>query len=295
MNLSYRNSKNADFMAKYWNKPLDKPEWYKIEAKSDDEPAELMIDSVIGWPYIDVGVLARELSAMKSRPVIARINSCGGDVWSGLQLFNILQSHPGGVSVVVEGLAASIASIVMLAGKKVEAYPNSMFMVHEPWTIAAGNQFDFAEIGAVLSKISGNMVDIYSQESKMGKRESRESMKAETWYTAKEALEKGLIDNILDGKGAKAEFDLSMFAKIPDELKSDPAPKEEPDIRSIERLLREAGGLSRNKAKELLARGWPAEKEESNTGDIESTSPEIIQWDDSIVARLRLESVKYRT
>ena len=102
----------------------------------------------------------------------------------------------------------------------------------------------------ILEKISGNMVDIYSGNSSIGKREIREMMKAETWMTAKEAKEKGFVDTILDGKAAKAAFDLSMFAHVPDEIRGEG--DHEPTEREIERALRDVG-LSRSKAKKALA------------------------------------------
>ena len=114
-------------------------------------------------------------------------------------------------------------------------------------------------------------------------------MANETWLSAKEMKEKGFIDTILSGKGAKAEFDLSIFSKVPDELKLKAEEKQEPTIRDIEKALRDVG-LSNSKAKALLARGWVS-KAEINKPDNEAPQPnippdEIIQWDDSIVARL---------
>jgi hypothetical protein len=108
--------------------------------------------------------------------------------------------------------------------------------------------------------------------------------------TAKEAKDKGFIDEIITGKGVKAQFDHSVFANLPKEFKNDFEEKQEPDIRSIEKLLRDVGGLSKNKAKALLARGWPTDGESTETDNetpqAETPKIEVIHWDDSIVARL---------
>lgn len=251
MNLKYRNSRNAEAAAKYWNKPLDRADWYKITAQSDDE-AEIMIYDVIGWPFNDAAELVRSLAGMKQKTITVRINSPGGDIFDGMAIFNALKSHDSKIVTRVEGIAASMASVIALAGKEVQAYQNAMFMVHEPWTIMAGNQYDFRETADILEKISGNMIDIYAGNSNVGKREVSRMMKDETWLTAKEAKEKGFVDTILDGKAAKAQFDLSMFANAPEGMGFDTDQK--PTARDAEKALREVG-YTRDEAKAIIAGG----------------------------------------
>jgi len=252
MKLAYRSEKNAEAVARYWGKSLDKPDWYRIEAKDDDNNAEIIIYDVVGWPYNDAFDLIRNLGTIKAKNISVRINSPGGDVFDGVAIFNALKEHPAHVTTKIEGLAASIASIIALAGDEVQAHKNAMYMVHDPWVLAAGNQYDLREIADILEKISGNMVDIYSQNSNIGKKEIRDMLKAETWFTAKEAKERGFIDTIIDGKAVKAQFDLSMYANAPDGF--DAVAGREPTERDAEKALRDAG-FSRNKAKAILARG----------------------------------------
>ena len=171
MNFKYRNQRNAEATARYWNKPLDKVDWYKIEALSEDN-TEVMIYDVIGWPFNDAGEIIRALAGINTKTVTVRINSPGGDVFDAMAIFNALQSHKSKVITRVESLAASAASFIALAGKEVQAYQNAMFMIHEPWVLAAGSQHDLREIADILEKISGNMVDIYAQNSNVGKRKS---------------------------------------------------------------------------------------------------------------------------
>ncbi len=253
MKLSYRTAKNAEAVARFWGKPLDKPDWYRIEAAADDE-AEVMIYDVVGWPYNDASELVRHLSGMTAKTITVRINSPGGDMFDGMAIFNALQSHSSKVVTRGEGLAASVASILLLAGKEVQAYANSMMMVHNAWTWAAGNQYDLREIADILEKIDGNLVDIYAGNSKIGKREVTQMMKDETWMTAKEAKEKGFVDTILDGKSAKAQFDLSMFANVPDDLRGQGREYTE---REKEKALRDVG-FSQRDAKAILAGCWKA-------------------------------------
>jgi len=272
MKLSYRSIKNAEATARYWNKSLDKPDWYKIEALSDDE-AEILIYDVIGWPFNDAAELVRSLAEMKQKTITVRINSPGGDVFDAVAIFNVLQSHKSKIITRIESLAASSASFIALAGKEVQAYKNAMMMIHDPWVLAMGNQYDLREIAAILEKISGNMVDIYASESNVGKKEVKEMLKAETWMTAKEAKEKGFIDTIVDGKAVKAQFDLSMFENTPDDIRGE---GREITEREKERALRDVG-LSFKEAKAFLAgrRGGDSD-EQRDVENLKDTVTSII-------------------
>lgn len=252
MNLKYRNQRTAEATARYWNKSPDRADWYKIEALSDDE-AEILIYDLIGWPFNDAGEFVRSLSGISAKVITVRINSPGGDVFDAISIFNALQSHKAKIITRIESLAASSASFIALGGKEVQAYRNAMMMIHEPWVYSAGNQYDLREIAEILGKISNNMVDIYAANSNVGKRELREMMKNETWFTAKEAMDKGFIDTIVDGKAVKAAFDLSMFANVPEGIETQPEGGREMTEREIERVLRDAG-CSRSFAKYAASR-----------------------------------------
>jgi ATP-dependent Clp endopeptidase proteolytic subunit ClpP len=246
MKLSYRNQKNAEAISRILNKPLDKPDWFKVQAK-DDGDSEILIYDFIGWPFNDPRDLIAALSGMEN--VTVRINSPGGDVFDGMAIYNAFQSHKGAVTTRVEGVAASMASVIAMAGKKVQAYDNTMLMIHNAWTVMAGNQYDLRETADILEKIDGNILNVYHDKSKVGKRELSDMMKAETWLTAKEAKEKGFVDVIVDGKAVKAQFDLSVFAHTPDELMGAPRQTTE---REKERALRDVG-FSQKEAKAILA------------------------------------------
>lgn len=251
MNQKYRNRKTAEAVARFWNKPLDKPDWFKVQAISDDE-TEIMIYDVIGWPFISADDFVRALADITAKTVTVRINSPGGDVWDGMAIFNALKTYNGKVVTRIEGIAASMASVIALAGKEVQAYANTMYMIHEPYAFTAGNQYSLRELADILEKMSGQMIDIYSSNASPGKREIAQMMKDEAWLTAKEAKEKGFIDTVIDGKGAKAQFDLSMFSNVPDGLDSENNQK--PTTRDAEKALREAG-YTRDEAKAIIAGG----------------------------------------
>ena len=248
MKLSYRTAKNAEATARFWGKSLDKPDWFKAQAAAEGD-SEILIYDFIGWPFNDPRELIAALSGMQN--VTVRINSPGGDVFDGMAIYNALQSHKGTVTTRIESLAASMASVIAMAGKKVQAYDNAMLMIHNAWVLAIGSQYELREIADILEKIDTNILNIYYEKSKTGKRELADMMKAETWMNAKEAKEKGFIGEIVDGKAVKAQFDLSVFANAPDELISARAGRELTE-REIERALRDAGA-SRSFAKAIAA------------------------------------------
>ncbi len=250
MKLAYRSEKNAEAAARYWGKSLDKPDWYKIEAKGDSDEAEIFLYDVIGWPYNDVFDLIRALSQLDVKNIILRVNSPGGDVFDGMAIFNALREHPANVTAKIEGLAASVASVIPLAADEVQAHKNSMYMIHDPWTVMAGNQYELREVADILQKISGNMIEAYSDKSNVGNRELKEMMKEETWFTAKEAKDRGFVDTILDTGAAKAKFDLSIFANVPDGIEDGISIVA--TERSKERALRDVG-FSQKEAKAILA------------------------------------------
>ena len=246
MNLSYRTQANAQAIAAIYNKPLDKPDWFKVVAAKDNEESQIILFDYVGWPYNDPRDLILALADMGD--VLVRINSPGGDVFDGTAISNALASHKGTVTTRIEGLAASIASVIAMAGKKVQAYDNTMLMIHSAWTIMIGNQYEMRDVADLLEKIDGNILDTYQKKTKLAKRDIAEMMKNTTWMTAKEAKEKGFVDAIVDGKSVRADFNLSIFANLPDDFKED----KELTERDAEKILRDAG-FSRHKAKAILA------------------------------------------
>lgn len=278
MNLSYRNQRNAENIARFWNKSLDKPDWYEIKSQSEEE-VEIFIYDVIGWPFTRAEDFAKSLSEFGTKNLIVRVNSPGGDVFDAVSIFNTINSYKGKTITRIDSLAASAASIVALSGKEVQVYKNSMMMIHEPWTFAWGNQYDLSDVVNLLGKISGNFIDIYADNSNIGKRTIKEMMKDETWFTAKEMKEKDLIDTIIEKDGAKANFDLSIFSKIPEGIEGQKEGRELSE-REVERALRDVGA-SRNFAKAVAVR---RNEKLKSSNDLNKNAN---QWDAEIANQLK--------
>jgi len=243
-----RSSKDREATARYWGKSLERPDWFSVRGEAGED-LEVFIYDVIGWPFDDVSNLVQLLAAEPERNVYARINSPGGDVFDGLALFNALKSHRGRVTTRIEGLAASMASVIAMAGDEVQAHKSAMLMIHEPWVFAAGDQHELRDIAEVLGKISGNLLNIYYEKAGAGKRQLRQEMEDETWFTAEEAKTRNLIDTVLDEPVEKTAFDLSMFNHAPEGFRK----PEGRDLseREVERALRDAGA-SKSFAREVV-------------------------------------------
>jgi len=182
MNLNYRNERNARIIAAAYNKPLEKSDYYKIENSSDDEVDVLLYD-YIGWPFNDEREFVQMLAGLKQSKIVIRINSPGGDVFSANAIYNAIKAHPSKPITRIESLAASAASYIAMAGSQKQAYKNTMLMIHEPMTGMWGNQYELRETADILEQISGQMIDMYADNTNIGKREIKEMLKAETWMT----------------------------------------------------------------------------------------------------------------
>lgn len=154
------------------------------------------------WGY-QSNYLRFQLQDAASQDITLNISSPGGNVTDGLAMYDMIEAYEGNVTTLGFGLVASIASIVMLAGKRVKMTPNSFFMIHNPWTMAIGDSEELMANAELLAKMEKKLQDIYVAKLKKSEKYSgnialkvKRMMDAETWLTAQEALEIGFIDEI---------------------------------------------------------------------------------------------------
>lgn len=188
--------------------------WYEIRNDAGDA-ADILIYDRIGESFFDDGVTAKgfveELKAISASQINLRINSPGGSVFDGYAIYNALRRHPATITAYVDGMAASIASIIALAGDEVVMAENALFMIHDPSMLAMGTADDMRKAADLLDKVGGQLVDTYAERTGMDPDDIRDAMAAETWYTADEALDAGFIDQVGDRQDIAASFDLSAF------------------------------------------------------------------------------------
>lgn len=233
----------------------------RFEAKKDGAGTTIDLYDEIGyWGTNARGFRAKLKEA--SGDITLRINSPGGDVFDGIAIYNDLLAYDGKIKVEVVGLAASIASIIAMAGDEITIADNAMFMVHNAWTIGVGNRHDFADVAATLTKIDDALARTYAARTTTGIRAIKQMMDDETWLTAKEAVEAGFATAVGSKAEAKARFDLSVFASVPDALKWRESDAEEvPTKRDLERALTQDAGWSRSKARAALREAEQSEDE----------------------------------
>lgn len=200
--------------------------WFSVKAASGEAPAEINIYDDIGkdwWSGEGVGgkEFAQELKTIpKGQKILVRVNSRGGNVHDGMLIYNLLNERRADVTTRNDGVALSIASVILLAGSKVEMPRNSLFMIHDPWTVAQGNASEMRAAADMLDKHRDAMLTVYKAKTGKTEQELKDLMAAETWFTGQEAKDAGFADEVSDEISLQAAFDLSKFKRVPSQLKN---------------------------------------------------------------------------
>lgn len=215
-------------------------EWYRIVNAEHGEPAVVFIYDEIGFFGVDASLFVRDLRAINASEITVHINSPGGDVFDGIAIHNALRDHPAEVTTVVDALAASIASVIAMAGDRIVMAQHSTMMIHEAFGFALGDAADMRRQADFLDRSSDTLANIYAGRAGGAASEWRALMDAETWFSDTEAVEAGLADAVAGDAAdapAAAIFDLSIFRHAPGakhsepELESDDPPPVLPDWR----------------------------------------------------------------
>lgn len=190
--------------------------WFQVSNLAKDTAEILIYDEIGSW-----GIGAKDFITAfpkNATNVVISMNSAGGDVFDGLAIFNHLLNSPAKVTVKIDGLAASIASVIAMAGDEVIMAENAMMMIHNPWTLSVGTAADMRKSADLLDKTKKGLVNAYTMRTGMSDEEVSVLMDAETWMTAEEAVEMGFADTITEPVKIAASFDLSKFRNTPDFL-----------------------------------------------------------------------------
>jgi len=177
-----------------------KSDWlYYAPANAAGDPATVQIFDQIGedW-YGGSGLSAKQFSDVLNEigngPLLVEINSPGGNVWDGLSIYNQLRGRKAPVTTRVVGIAASIASIIALAGDRVEMADAALMMIHDPSGMASGTSEDMRKMAEALDQHAQVLVGVYAKKTGRSPESIRAAMRAETWFTTAEALAFGLVD-----------------------------------------------------------------------------------------------------
>lgn len=212
--------------------------WYRVTNTLDNggsPVASISIYGDIGSWGISASMFVEELKAVDAPEIWLSINSPGGEVFDGLAIHSALRSHRAKVTVQVDSLAASIASVIAMAGDRIIATPHSQFMVHDAQGVACGDPEEMREYADFLDRQSDNIASVYAERAGGTVKQWRARMKATTWYFADEAVEAGLADEVAQpqrmspeeeeqARAIAAAWDLSVYNYAHTSREEAPAP-----------------------------------------------------------------------
>lgn len=179
--------------------PASGARWYNIQSNAATKHAEIYLYGVIGGYYANVQQFLADLQAAGDvERITVYLNTIGGSFYDGLPIYNTLKQHKAQVTVKVMGYALSMGSVIMLAGDSVEAAENSLIMIHRAQGMAWGDANDMAQAATVLQKHEQAILPEYMRRMGQSAQAVQALLAAETWYTAAEAKQAGLIDVITD-------------------------------------------------------------------------------------------------
>ena len=196
-------------MKKFWNwiKDSDETRTLRLEGPIDEE--SFWGDEITPQMFRD------ELNAGEG-DVTVWINSPGGNVFAAAEIYTMLKDYKGSITVKIDAIAASAASVVAMAGDTVQMSPVAMLMIHDPSTVAMGNTKDMEKAIEVLNEVKESIINAYASKSGLSHARIANLMSNETWMNAKKVVELGFADEIL-------------FSKKEDEPDSDPANPDKPE------------------------------------------------------------------
>jgi ATP-dependent Clp protease protease subunit len=196
-----------------------------VQFSAKGNRGEIWLYDQIGASFWGDGITAKtfqkELAALgKVTTINLRINSPGGDVFDGFAIYNQLVQHPANVEVDVDGVAASIASIIAMAGNTIRMAKNSMMMIHNPQGVAIGDASEMDRVKALLHQVKGNLTSTYVDRTGNKAADVDAWMNDETWFTAEAAVERGFADAVTKESQVAACFDMMRnFRNVPQALK----------------------------------------------------------------------------
>lgn len=222
---------------------------FEVRAAADGA-AEILLYDEIGWFGVTAKAFVEQLAAIDAKRINLRINSPGGDVFDGMAMFQALLRHPAAITASVDGLAASAASVVMLAAGTVEIAETGMVMVHKPWGIGLGDDEEIEALAKLLRQMNGQIAGVYMARTGNDTDTVEKWMAAETWFTGAEAVEAGFAQTLLETPKREAKaltrWDLRAYRNAP-AAAPDPQNPDAPPPVGRQHL----GSLKRDREREL--------------------------------------------
>lgn len=214
---------------------------FEVVAKADSSEVDIFLyDHIVSseeeaewWGGVAPESFVKAVYAVDpSHTINLRVNSPGGSVFAARAMEQALRAHKGKVVVHIDGLAASAATFVSMAGDEIVMAKGAMFMIHKAWTGMWGNAEDLRKEADLLDKIDGTLAETYAEKTGKDVAAISEWMAAETWFTAQEALEAGFATSIAEAEAKAIAWDLSAYDNAPKaerQTQPEPAPTPGPE------------------------------------------------------------------
>ncbi len=227
-----------------------RPRRFDVSAESAGAATVYVYDMIVDTDLeaewfggVSPSAFARALADIDAAQIMLRVNSPGGSVFAARAMVQTLRDHPARVTAIVDGLAASAASVLITGADEIQMAEGSMLMIHRAWTWAMGDTGAMLDCAALLEKVDGTIAETYAARAGGDAAHWLELMDAETWFTAGEAIDAKLADAMAPGaKAAQNTWDLAAFARAPAGLSARRAPAppsgKAPDTHQRAALLR---------------------------------------------------------
>ncbi|WP_299948149.1 head maturation protease, ClpP-related [uncultured Microbulbifer sp.] len=210
--------------------------WYQIKAAAKSRRAEVYIYDYIGYYGVEAKAFIDELNALDADEIDLHLNTPGGSVFEGNAIYNALKRHKATITTYIDGLAASMGSIIALAGERVIMADNAMYMIHNPWTSAYGDAHQLRKTADTLDKLRSAMLNDYHQKTGIAEDALIAMLDEETWLSATECVEYGFADETVEGLQAAASFTPDKFQgcrKVPAQLIAAAPPPAQPKPEAV--------------------------------------------------------------
>ncbi|MEX9784919.1 ClpP-like prohead protease/major capsid protein fusion protein [Providencia manganoxydans] len=250
--------------------------WFQMKATSETSADIYIYDEIGGW-----GISARRftedlISLGNINHINLHIHSPGGEVFEGIAIYNQLKNHNATITVYIDGLAASMASVIAMVGTEIIMPTNAMMMIHKPWGVSWGDANDMRDYADLLDKVESVLIPAYMEKTGKTKEEIEAMLGEETWLTAEECVEHGFANTVIEPVKAMASLSskrIEEFKSMPNPLKNsltkpkntiapvnDPAPQPQnstntpqPNTADIQAQARQAEQARMNGIKDLFA------------------------------------------
>ena len=208
--------------------PVTEKSWFRMQAKEDQTADIYIYDEIGGW-----GISARRftedlLSLGNLSHINLHIHSPGGEVFDGIAIYNQLKNHSATITVYIDGLAASMASVIAMVGDTVIMPKNAMMMIHKPWGVSWGDANDMREYADLLDKLENVLIPAYVAKTGKTTEEITAMLEQETWLDGDECVEHGFADKVIEPVKAMASLTskrIEEFSSMPSAIKNQITPK----------------------------------------------------------------------